>query len=227
MEESFWWVGTKVVVEHLEECLSPWLLSEYKYVVKLFGKSTVFTNVRDPVTRNILRGLNVEVTEKSIVELVTEGVIGRVIVLDPRARDGLKPEDLREVDVVVIGGIMGEHPPKGRTYASITSKLRLKCLVRNLGKLQLTIAGTAYVLSKIAGGVLLEELDIKFGLRLSVNIGNYEVSIELPYAFPYENGVPVLPEDYMEVVSRRSTVFEARSGCLEQSNNTPSTTSLR
>lgn len=184
--------------------------------MKLFGGSTVFTNVRNPMARDILRGLGAEAIEKSVADLAAEGLLGRVLVLDPRAESSLKPEDLKKVDTVVIGGIMGEHPPRGRTYSEITSKLRQACLVRNLGRLQLTIAGAAYVLSRIAGGALLEELDIRFGLKLSVKTGNYEVSVELPYAFPYENGTPVMPEDYIEIVTRRSIVFEARSICLEE-----------
>ncbi|MEM1935751.1 MAG: hypothetical protein QXD14_03410, partial [Sulfolobales archaeon] len=136
------------------------------------------------------------------------------IVLDPKARETLTPEDLMSADSVIIGGIMGEHPPRGRTFREITSKLTSKAKARNLGKLQLTIAGAAYVLKKMLEGVRLESLDIRFGLKLVVQVGRYEVTIELPYAFPYEEGKVVLPENYLEVIARRSLVYESKPTCL-------------
>ncbi|MCS7099550.1 MAG: hypothetical protein RMH84_04465, partial [Sulfolobales archaeon] len=134
-----------VVVEHLEECLSPWLASEYGYVVRLFGGRTLFTNVKQPQTREAIGRLGARTTDLSVVDLVLASEIRRPLVLDPRAREALKPEDLEGVDAVVIGGIMGEHPPRGRTSREITSKLARRALARNLGRYQLTIAGAAYV----------------------------------------------------------------------------------
>lgn len=206
----------EVVVEHLEECLSPWLLSEYSYVVKLFGGRALFTNVRSPRSRRTLASLGARVEEASVVELVRAGRLGRPVVLDPRAPEALEPGDLAGVGAVVIGGIMGDHPPRGRTYREITSRLLpLGAVARNLGRHQLTIAGAAYVLKRVEEGARLESLDIRFGLSFSVQLGGYELTIELPYAFPYEGGRPVLPEGYLEVVARRSLVYESRPTCLQ------------
>ncbi|MEM2196743.1 MAG: SAM-dependent methyltransferase [Sulfolobales archaeon] len=204
----------KVVVEHLEECLSPWLMCEYSYVVKLFKNSVLFTNVKSLRTRNTLKELGVDVVEASVVDLVANNSLRHPIILDPKARETLTPEDLVSADSVIIGGIMGEHPPKGRTFREITSKLISKAKIRNLGKLQLTIAGTAYVLKRMLEGTRLESLDIRFGLRFVVQIGEYEVTIELPYAFPYEEGRVVLPESYLEVIARRSLIYESKPTCL-------------
>ena len=205
----------RIVVEHLEECLSPWIMSEYRYVVRLFGGAVAFTNVRSPQAQGALKKLGVEVFEESVADLLARGYLRLPIVLDPSARESLKPEDLESSDSVVLGGIMGEHPPRGRTFREITSRLLPRALPRNLGRSQLTIAGAAYVLKRIASGSRLEDLDIRFGLRFSLRLGSYMLSIELPYAFPYENGKPVLPEGYLEVIARRSLHFESRPSCVE------------
>lgn len=212
----------RIVVEHLEKCLSPWILCEYRYLIGLFKGSILFTNVRSSSAQRILKALGADATEKSVADLVAEGLLGSVLVLDPKADQALEPDDLRHVEAVVIGGIMGDHPPRGRTYREITSKLlRLtpRCLARNLGKQQLTIAGAGYVLKRIAEGAKLKDLDIRFGLSFTVKVGKYDVTVELPYAFPYEEGVPVLPEGYLDVVARRSLVFESREECMESEGN--------
>ncbi|MCX8184650.1 MAG: SAM-dependent methyltransferase [Sulfolobales archaeon] len=206
----------RVVVEHLEECLSPWLMSEYSYVVKLFGEKVVFTNVRSSQIRDALRRLGASTTELSIVDLVTVGEVVNPIVLDPKARETLQPEDLEKADAVVIGGIMGEHPPRGRTYREITSRLAQRALSRNIGKYQLTIAGAAYVLKRVSEGYRLELLDIRFGLRFTTTVGGYEITVELPYAFPYEGAKPVLPEDYLEIIARKSLLYESKPACVEE-----------
>ena len=205
----------EVVVEHLEECLSPWLVSEYSYVVKLFGDRVLFTNVKQPESRRVLASLGARVTESSVVELVSTGRLRRPVVLDPRAPEALRPEELVGADSAVIGGIMGDHPPRGRTYREITSKLLpMGAVARNLGKHQLTIAGAAHVLKRVEEGARLESLDIRFGLSFSITLGSYELTIELPYAFPYEGGRPVLPEGYLEVVAKRSLIYELEPACV-------------
>ncbi len=205
-----------VVVEHLEPCISPWLLSEYSYVVEVFGRNTLFTNVRSKKARELLRNLGAEVEERSVVELVRNGIIANPLILDPRAAEELRPTDTYSSDAVIIGGIMGEHPPRGRTFREVTSKLPRNATARNLGKYQLTIAGVAYVLRMIAGGMELKHLDIRFGLKFTIKLGSYEAVVELPYAFPYESGKPVLPRNYLETVAMRSLLFKYSHRCLDE-----------
>lgn len=102
---------------------------------------------------------------------------------------------------------MGDHPPRGRTKELITSKAS-HIPARNLGKGQLTIAGTAYVIKQIENGKELEELDLREGLNIEVSIGGISLSVELPYTFPYEDGKPVLPPDYADVILRKSLIYE-------------------
>ncbi|MGC8975613.1 MAG: hypothetical protein ACP5KB_05400, partial [Thermoprotei archaeon] len=109
---------------------------------------------------------------------------------------------------VVVGGIMGDYPPKKRTRKLVTSKLP-GAKARNLGREQLTIAGAAYVLKKILEGLTLREVDIRFGLTIRLKILDSDVEVFLPYAFPYEEGKPVLPNKYLEVVTMRSLYYES------------------
>jgi len=204
----------KVVVEHLEECLFPWLMCEYSYVVKLFKNSVLFTNVKSLRAQRALKELGADVVEVSVVDLVASSSLRHPIILDPKARETLSLSDLVSADSVIIGGIMGEHPPKGRTFREITSRLTSRAKVRNLGKFQLTIAGAAYVLKRVMEGARLESLDIRFGLEFTVPVGKYEVTIELPYAFPYEEGRPVLPENYLETIAKRSLAYELKPRCF-------------
>ncbi|MCS7098760.1 MAG: hypothetical protein NZ925_00240, partial [Sulfolobales archaeon] len=62
----------------------------------------------------------------------------------------------------------------------------------------------------------LESLDIRVGLKFSVTVGSYSVTIELPYAFPYENGEPVLPENYLKVVAEKSLIYESKPICAQE-----------
>ncbi len=196
-----------LIIENLEPCPSPWLLTEYSYVSSLFPDRTVFTNVKHPRLKAELERIG-RVHGISVVVLVKELDLRDVIVLDPAADRPLTTEEVRECDAVVIGGIMGDYPPKGRTKELITDKLP-EAKARHLGKAQLTIAGAAYVLKRIEEGARLGDIEIRNGLTYTINLGGAELTIELPYGFPVENGKLVLPENYLEVVARRSVYYEA------------------
>ncbi|MEM0474599.1 MAG: SAM-dependent methyltransferase [Zestosphaera sp.] len=202
-------VKTLLIIDNWERLLSPWLFSEYSFVADLFKSSLVFTNVTSKEMLQALSSL-AKVTPKGVREFLAEINIpvSKVVILDPAASEELRPEDLSRAEAVVIGGIMGDHPPKKRTYELITSKLS-EAKAKNLGKEQLTIAGAAYVLKKISEGLTLKDLDIRFGLTIKLNILNSSVEIFLPYAFPYEGGEPVLPKEYLRIIAMRSLYYES------------------
>lgn len=198
-----------LIIDNWERLLSPWLFSEYSFVADLFKSSLVFTNVTSKEMLQALSSL-AKATPKGVGEFLAEINIpvSKVVILDPAASEELRPEDLSRAEAVVVGGIMGDHPPKKRTYELITSKLS-EATARNLGKEQLTIAGAAYVLKKISEGLTLRDLDIRFGLTIKLNILNSSVEIFLPYAFPYEGGKPVLPKEYLRIIAMRSLYYES------------------
>ena len=201
-------------MENLEPCLSPWLRAEYEYVAKVLKDSVIFTNVKNPRMRAELSKLAPAFVE-DIVEYAARRELGKIIVLDPKGEKELMPDDLRDCDAVVIGGIMGDYPPKGRTWELITKRLP-NATPRNLGKEQLTIAGAAYVLKQIMAGRTLRDLEFVDGLRIYLSLGIAELEIELPYRFPCEGGKIVLPENYVEIVARRSVFYESEEACEEE-----------
>ncbi len=199
-----------IIIEHLEPCISPWLLCEYRYVADLFKGRLIFSNVKEDALE-VLSNYGMACNE-DFINVITKLSLKNVIILDPQAEYTLTPSELMMADGVVIGGIMGDHPPRGRTKELISSKARGQ-LIRNLGKKQLTVAGTAYVIKKLEEGRSLNELDIREGLKVEMKLGDAELTIELPYMFPYEDGRPVVPEGYIEVILYGSQLFETNP-CL-------------
>ncbi len=198
----------KVVVEHLEPCLSPWVLIEYSYVSELFKGRVVFTNVVKREHAEALSKLG-EVLSDSITNLASSH---EVIVLDPKAEEVLKPEDLNNAEYVVIGGIMGSHPPEGRTWKYITSRMP-NAKPRNIGPHQFTIAGTAYIIKKVEEGKRVHEIPYVLGLKHLKKLGkDVELEIELPYAFPLnENGEVVLPKNYIRLIAEHMLLYEQKT----------------
>ncbi|MEM0026753.1 MAG: SAM-dependent methyltransferase [Ignisphaera sp.] len=198
----------QIVIEHLEPCISKWLFKEYEFVSNLFGGRVIFTNIKNDKDAQLLKPLG-KVYRESATTLFSNNT--NVIVLDPVAKEALTTNDLRDSKYVIIGGIMGSHPPSGRTRKLITSKLPL-AKVRNIGKHQYTIGGAAYIVKLIENGKKLEEIKYVFGLKINKKLGHdIELEIELPYAFPIDDvGNIVLPQDYIAIVAEFSPVYEAR-----------------
>lgn len=197
-----------VVIEHLEPCINRWLLSEYEYAAKIYKSRIMFTNVKKPSHREILSAY-AEVREESVTDILKDN--RKVVVLDPKADRVLEPEELAEAEYVIIGGIMGSHPPKGRTWLYISSKLPY-AHVRNIGPLQYTIAGSIYVLKNIELGKRVKDLKFVQGLSITRRLAKgIELEILLPYAFPLdEHGNIVLPDGYLEIVAEYTPIYESR-----------------
>lgn len=197
-----------LVIEHLEPCLNKWILSEYRFVSKIFESKVIFTNVKNEDHRKILSQYG-EVYENSVVDILKNN--NNVIVLDPKASKEIDKIELSQAEYVVLGGIMGAHPPRGRTWIYITSKLP-HSKPRNIGPYQYTIAGAAYVLKRIELGEKVQDIKFVYGLTVKKFLqNNIEVEVYLPYAFPLDNyGNPILPDDYINTVAEYVVIYEAR-----------------
>lgn len=133
----------------------------------------------------------------------------RVCLLDMRAEAPLVPEDSSLFDVVIFGGILGDHPPRDRTSA-----LRKQGYsIRNLGSLQMStdtaMLVTSLVLEK---GRKLEEIPYvdepeiqgkeKKGVKESVQIEGFryvDSGIDLLEGKDKEKtGVPLMSEKIRE-----------------------------
>lgn len=174
----------KAIIEHLEGKLSKWVLLEYEHASSIVGRNNLtFTNVKGKADRKTLERFG-RVTEKSVSELELKNLL----VLDPSAKKALGPLDFSAT--VVIGGICGDNPRQGRTFALLTSVLK-KPKTRNIGKPQFTIDGAAYVAKRISEGAHLGEIKVKPKLALELNECE---TVEIPLAYPEGFVTPGLSE---------------------------------
>jgi len=183
------------VIEHLEPKLSEWLYIEYSHAARIVGrKRLLITNVKKKGEfRKLAKIARVE--RKRACELFKQR---ELIVLDPHARKKLSPTDIRVGEVIIIGGILGEDPPLGRTRDLLTRTLP-RASVRNLGKEQLAIDGATYVAKRVGEGKPLEEVPVQHGLEIQIS----EIqSTFLPYKFPLVGGEPLISRELIAYLKR-------------------------
>ncbi len=195
-----------IVVEHMEHRTTRWLLEEYREVVGVArdaGVLAIFTNVRDPALAAFLERAGAVVYNRPGWEVIDAG---RAIVLDPAAEKRLEPWEAAWADYIVIGGIMGDHPPRGRTrYISFMYTASAK---RNLGPHQLSVDGAARVALEIARGSSLDDVRLAVGVRLEVEglPGLGGIEIELPFAYPVgPDGRPLLARGLASLLAKGIT----------------------
>lgn len=202
-------VKTLFVIEHLEPKLSQWLLLEYKHASKIVGKENLMiTNAKG--LRNVLNEI-AGVFEESIIELLgTKIKPNRVIVLEPKAKELLRPEDFIEYTLVIVGGIMGDHPPKGRTWKLLTSKLLEIAEPRSLGPYQFSIDGAVYMAYQVSKGKRLEDIEVIHDVEIEISspYPGIQATIRLPYAYPIVNGKPLLAPGLIDYLKHNIVIDE-------------------
>lgn len=187
------------VIEHLEPEVSKWLLFEYMHASEIVGKEKLwFTNVKRVEDSKKLQPLGRVCSERAF-ELFTPS---KVIVLDPKASLSLKPSDFEGKEAVIIGGILGDHPPQGRTSRLLTATLP-GAIVRNIGKVQFSIDGAIYVAKLVSEGTPLEAIPVKKGLKIKLDDKG---EIYLPYAYPIKNGKPLINPKLIEYLRSEEIV---------------------
>ena len=199
-----------IAVEHCEDHLSRWLLYEYEDVVRLAGRERViFTNVSKREWCERLSRL-ARCYEESIAEL--RGVLWKepeeVIILDPAAEKLLEIGETRSARVVVVGGILGDNPPRGRTSKCITSRIR-GARARSLGPHQLSIDGAVYVYLQVEAGKRLEDIPLVVSPTLRFRFLGSEVEVTLPFAYPLVDGKPLIPEGVLRLLRSGLSFYEA------------------
>ncbi len=176
-----------IAIEHLEEELSPWLLLEYRHSSLIVGRDRLwFTNV--PIRLHSILSRYGRVFSESILEIMEHS---RILILDPRATRLLEPEDIEAVEVVVIGGIMGDHPPRGMTWEYL-SRHAPRALKRSLGDGQYSIDGAVYVVEKVIEGYTLDSIEYVDGIELKTIVDGIEYCIRLPFRYPVVDNKPLL-----------------------------------
>ena len=172
-----------LVIEHCESNLSEWLLLEYQHAVKLWKKKIVFTNVRDTKTAHKLTQLG-SVKKENAKTVFSKKTC---IVLDPQATKPLTTRDCVSSDALIVGGILGFEKPQGRTKKLISDGSGF--LTRHLGKIQLTIDGSVFVIKAIALGMKLEDIEIAHEVEI---VHDSVHSTILPFGYPILENKPVI-----------------------------------
>ena len=179
----------KIVIENLEP-LGKWVLAEYRHSYQVAGDMLLITNAE-------IEGL--PSTRKRFFEIFDPS---RVIILDPKAGLPLRKEDLEDVDAIIIGGILGDHPPRGRTWELITSKFP-QAKARNLGPLQLPIDNAVLAAKLIYEGKRLEEIPIVRGLKMKCKLLSSEEELILPFGYVILDGRPFVSEEVLKLLGFR------------------------
>jgi len=192
-------LGLKFVIEHLEEEIEKWLYIEYKHASEIVGRENLmFTNVKGVEDRNLLSEFG-EVEARSFRDVFRQD---EVVILDPKAERKLVTSDFYGKKAVVIGGILGDNPPRGRTQKYL-SNLCPKAIKRNLGRKQFSIDGAVYMAKMVSEGIPLEAIRVVDGLNIKVD---EFVEIYLPYVYPLNDGKPVIHEELVKYLSSEDVV---------------------
>lgn len=136
-----------------------------------------------------------EVLSSSIVDLVNSGVINRreVIILDPQSSEPLSYYDLSTHKFVVVGGILGDHPPRGRTKKLISDRM-IGVETRNIGAGQYSIDGSVYYVNYLWTRGDMRDYEFVDGVTVNTSTGH----VYLPYRYPLVDGKPLLAPGLLE-----------------------------
>ncbi len=196
-----------VAIEHMEDGMSRWMLEEYKEaarVARSMGWSLVITGVADQRVQALLTRAGIPHTSQPACRMLR----GRLsILLDPEASKPLEPWEAHAAQALVIGGIMGDHPPRGRTR--LLTHTCPGAARRHLGPHQLSIDGALKVAALIARGARLREIPLAVAPVVEVETPLGRVEIELPFAYPLREGRPWIAPGVVELL-RRGIMWDER-----------------
>lgn len=162
---------------------------EYTHISQIVGKDNLtFTNVNDKRLEKLG-----EVKEES----VTSTKPSDACILDPFADKTLSPDD--NFEVMIFGGVLGDHPMQRRTEKTLSSKLP-NCELRNLGTIQMS-TDTAVLVTKMIVEDKVKFEDISFKDEIEIQLEPHE-SIQLPYRYVVNDGNVVLPDGFFEFIKK-------------------------
>ena len=171
------------IIEHLEPELYKWCLLEYAHILELVGKQNLwFTNVRKGQEKLSHLG-------KVFGDSIATMNLKNACVLDPEAEVELKPDEAKQFSYFILGGILGDDPPKERTNIELTKKV-LWAAARNLGEEQMSTDTAVAVVQRIISGTPFKDLPFIDSPEVHISEGE---SVILPYRYLRENDKPVLP----------------------------------
>lgn len=182
----------KYIIEHLEDEVWDWCILEYAHMSEVVGKKNlIFTNVPEEEHPKISH-LG-EVRKESVKQMDLD--LKRCCLMEMITDEKLTPNDKNNFDYLIFGGILGDHPPQGRTKI-----LHDLCTMRSLGREQMSTDTAVMVSHKIIGGTKIEDIQFQDTIELELNDGE---DLILPYRYVVENGKPVLPKGLFEMLKNQ------------------------
>ena len=188
------------IIVNMEPYPSRWVIAEYteaSRVAREHGYRLIVAGA-SPQLRAILSRRSVEATGMNVYSLCR----GRLAVtLDLWADRVLEPWEAASVNCILVGGIMGDHPPRGR--GMLLSLENPWAPPRSLGPWQLSVDGTVKLtLQAIQRGVRPDMLEVVEGVSLEVDAGLGKVTVELPFAYPLRDGKPWISGELVRLLAR-------------------------
>lgn len=104
------------IIEHMEDAMHEWCALEYKHMLQNIGPDHLyFTSLTD---KCLNEGMPEELRSAQCYQLDVLNLPGvkkeEICLLDPGAKSELKPEDGEKFKYFLFGGILGDHPPRGK-----------------------------------------------------------------------------------------------------------------
>src|SRR3989344_9577637 len=152
------------IIEHLEPKLFPWCLIEYESISKMIGRQNLwFTNIKQGKDRRNLSHLG-----KTYRDKVKDMSLKNVCILDPFAPKTLNPEETKEFDYYIFGGILGNNPMDKRTEKELTRFIK-EGEKRNLGFGQFSTDNAVFTVLEIINGKSMEEMKFQEELEIKID----------------------------------------------------------
>ncbi len=185
----------KFVIEHLEPKIGKWASFEYENISKIVGKENlIFTNLKRK--NKFLESLG-KSEKKRIFELgIPED---KICILDPDAKEILTPNDSKEFEYFIFGGILGDNPPRKRTGPELSSFIP-NAEKRHIGNRQMSTDNAVLTTKMILDGKKFEE--IKFIDDPEIQFDEFRF-LELPYRYVDINGKPQMSEKLFKFLKNK------------------------
>ena len=189
-----------VVIENLEYYPSRWLVEEYVESYRFSasrGYDLVVTGVVNPVMAAYLESRGVAFSRRPGYAYNR----GDCILLSLDAGRRLEPWEAESAYCVIVGGIMGDHPPRGRTRL-LRYQVYTAPALRHVGRVQFSIDGAVKMAILVASGRSIDEIEVASPVYIDVDTPMGRVEVELPYGYPVIDGSPSIPRGVVDLVRR-------------------------
>lgn len=109
------------IIEHMEDAMHEWCALEYKHMLQKIGPDHLyFTSLTDKCMNE---GMPEELKSAKCYQIDVLNLPGvkheEICLLDPAGTSELAPEDGDKFKYFLFGGILGDHPPRGKITSNV------------------------------------------------------------------------------------------------------------